>query len=190
MSLSFLTDQVKASDYSFLRFNGLLGFGTSEVSVGSGAKSEGPQAISLGLDYLYSPRWLVGVQHSRTATVSPLGSKVGMTGLSFKYSLFVPHSQVLLSDAIVEKSFFQQKNWVIFLGTDVGMAQGSLFKTSSSPDDRDSSTVGLFVGGTLGVDYPFVDQWGLRSELKVGQTIISSGQISYVMFLFGAYVYL
>jgi hypothetical protein len=185
-----MTSSLHAADYSFLRFSALAGLGSADVSAGGSNKSESPFGLSLALDYTQSSRWLIGGEHFRTLSSSFTGSKVGMTGMSLKYSLIVPHAQILYTGGQIESTFFQQRNWVPYVALNFGIAQASLFKTTTNPEDIDSSTVGAFLGFAAGLDYPISGNWGSRSELKVGQTVLSSGTIGYFMILSGVYFYL
>jgi hypothetical protein len=185
-----MTIPCHAIEYSFLRSGALLGLGSANSSVDSSSKSEGPLGLAIFLDYAYSPRWTVGGEHFRTFKPSPLGSKVGITGLSAKYSLLVPHTQIMFDGGTVDSSFFVQRNYVPYIGISLGIAQASLFKTSTSASDVDSSTIGGYLGVTFGVDYPMSGKWGLRSEIKAGQTIVGSGTISYALGVAGFYMFL
>lgn len=173
---------------SNLRVGGMLGLGKFNVSVQEIQKSEEPYSLSFFMDYSYSARMAIGVEHFRSATLAPINSRVGMSGVSFKYYFLNPHPQILDEAKEIKKSFLIQKNYTPYYGFGIGYGQSSLFKRTET--DVDASTTGAYGTLRLGIERPWVSTWGLRSELNFGQTLMGSGTVSFYQLVVGMYCFL
>lgn len=182
---------INAKSYALesnIRVGGLLGLGKFSVTVQEIQKSEDPYSLSFFMDYSYSSRMAIGVEHFRSATISPINSRIGMSGISMKYYFLNPHPQILNDAKEITKTFLIQKNYSPYYGFGIGYGQSSLFKRTET--DIDASTTGAYMSLKLGAERPFVNTWGLRSELNIGQTFLGSGQVSFYQLVFGLYTFL
>ena len=179
-----------SSAYSIVKFSGLVGYGQAEVNILDSSKKEEPLYLGLSLDYDFSQKLTFSLEHFRTAKPSPFGTKVGVTTFTARYSFFVPHVQVQLADNKNTFDYFQQRNIVPWLGLQVGLAQATLFKTTTDPNDKDSSMTGFYLGTSVGADYSLGMDWGIRSELKWGSVVAGPGDLKFQSLAIGLFQFL
>ena len=170
------------ADISRLRIIGMGGLGQALVTAKNGQYSfESPFGFSANIDYMMNSRFDLGAEHMRS--LSSNGSTVGFTGLTVKYFFWFQHPQILQeSSKNVDNPVIQIKVWSPYLGTSIGVAQGSILDTKIS-------AVGFYTNFKGGLDYPISNSWGARLESNFGFAF-GTGTIRMMNGLIGFYCYL
>ena len=175
---------------SSLRTGGMLGLGDSVVNTSENlVRSESPLSYSFFLEYSFDSRLALAAEHVRSLSLSPSSTGISMTGLHGKYYFYTPHPQNLKPQLGSRSSInLIQKNISPFVGLGMGFSQSSVLPRT----DAESAAVsaGMYLKASFGVEYPLWSKWGLRSEVSYGTSIVGTGQIQMLNWLWGIYAYL
>lgn len=136
-------------------------------------QSEGPFNQLYSLDSLLDSKNMIGVEHIRTVSLSPMSTAISFTGLLYKYYInnapgpfwevsAMPTSQIVYRDLAV------------YVGGGIGFAQSAL-----PPDENDkiSNAAGIYLNPRVGADLQLTPRWGIRGELIFFTTIYGKGSI-------------
>lgn len=171
-----------ATPGSRFRLAGSGGFGQAVItSQSNDGTLEGPLGFSVAVDYMMSSQMGFGAEHIRS--VGSSGSAVGLTGMTMKWYFWLPHPSPLLVTKIETSTpTLQVEGWIPYVGGMFGVGQAGVL-------DSNITSVGLSMGAKGGIEFPFVGNWGFRTEANLA---VSSGTGSIVLIntLIGVYVFL
>ncbi|MBX2989216.1 MAG: hypothetical protein KF802_15110 [Bdellovibrionaceae bacterium] len=165
-----------------LRVSAVLGFGSSTSSRDS-SYNEGPFLQAYAVEYDYDSRNVVGVEHVRSLSLSPMSTAMSYTGLAYKYYLNgIPSPYNDLGG--MKANTVEYRDWSVYTGGSFGFAQ------SNAPQDIDKSraAAGIYIAPKGGVDFPMSGNWGVRSELIFQMLVVGSGSMSSMGLAGGVYV--
>lgn len=175
-----------AGEMPSLRVLGAVGFGQAGGQSKGNVRVEGPIAIAAALDYAWNPRLSLGAEHMRSFGAG--STAVGLTGVSLRWYLYTPQPQMLKNPSDqIEKSYLLQKNYVPYLGTVFGFAQGSFPATATK---EEVLVVAPYFSMKGGIEYPVVGRWGLRGEANYAMTLGGKGGAEVINVILGIYYFL
>lgn len=175
---------------SSLRTGGMAGVGDSVVNTDENlVRTEGPISYSFFLEYSFDSRLTLAAEHVRSLDLSPVSTGISMTGLHGKYYFYTPHPQNLKPQLGLRSTVnVIQKSWSPYVGTGIGFSQSSVLPRTD--EETAAASAGLYIKASFGVEYPLWGKWGLRSELSYGTSVVGTGQVQMLNWLWGIYAYL
>ena len=155
-----------------------FGYGYANVSVSGSDRSEGPGTFSVMLEYSMTSSLVFGVEHYRTLVDDDgPSSGVGFSGIYGKYFFYNIRPQVLPVDNSISHDEYIVKAFSPYVGASVGIGQSSLRSLDASQAENRSLSVGAFVAGKMGIEYPIYQRYTLFTELNLAATIVGTGTI-------------
>ena len=172
------------SQASSLRASYLFGFGVG-VSSEAGYFVESPVGMAFMIDYTYSRKMSLGVDHLRTWGLSPVSSSISFTNLNFKY-YFIGEIPTIGKDYSIDdqKSVYFANAMSWYLGTSLGFGQSSVIPAEGVAN---ASTSGLGAGLKMGFDYNMFRRMGFRGEGSLTTTVMGEGSLAVFLMVFGFY---
>ncbi len=159
-------------------------FGTglgSSSSSNESTQTEGPLVQVYRLEALQHSKLSVGTEHIRSLALSPMSTAVALTGIYFNYYFSTaPTPYYSAEEQPVQQ--IVQRNFGIYLGTGLGLAQSSRLPDSSG---KSSNAAGIYLSPKVGSDYQLSKSIGVRGELLTGMLVMGQGSIQ-VMGLIGS----
>jgi hypothetical protein len=164
-----------------LRIGGDAGLGIAQVQVSGSKRTEKPGTFAVQIDYALRSYLVVGVEHYRTL-VNDNGpsSGVGFTGVFGKYYLFSTRAPVMPEDAHISQDEIIIKALSPYVGLSAGIGQASLRSLNESQGENRSLSVGSYIGGKVGFEYPIRHPWTTYLEGGAAATVVGTGTIIFV----------
>ncbi len=186
LSLIGYSSQAHGDDGNRLRVGGDAGLGVAQVQVSGSKRLEKPGTFAVLIDYALSSSMVIGVEHYRTL-VNDNGpsSGVGFTGVIGKYYFISPRAPVLPKDGHVVEDEIIIKALTPYIGVSAGVGQASLRSLNESQAQDRSLSVGGYVGGKIGLEYPVITNWTAFAEGSAASTVVGTGTILFLRVGFG-----
>jgi hypothetical protein len=150
-----------------------IGLGETEAS-NEITDKEGPFVTLVSMDYLLNSRNLMGLEHIRSMSLSPMSTSMSFTGLYYAYYLnAIPTPYVSAEKLGPEEIVFRD------LGFFVGMGAG-LAQSNNLPDakGKTSNAAGLYVSPRVGAELQLTRNLGARGQFLMATTIVGTGAIT------------
>lgn len=171
--LNLLCATLAAPAWAGFRIAAGLGLGQTQAS-NEITETEGPFATLFTADYVVDSKNLVGLEHMRSLSLSPMSTSMSFTGLYYSYYWnAIPTPYVTADKLDPEEIVFRDIGY--FVGMGLGMAQ-----SNNLPDAKGltSNTAGFYVSPRIGGDLQLTRKMGARGELIMGMTLMGTGTIS------------
>ena len=190
IGLIFCITSAWADDDALVRLGGDFGLGAALVSVDGIDRTEAPTAFGVHVDYSKFSYLTLGVEHFRTLiNDNGLSTAVGFSGLFFKFYPFSTRSQVLPTETWITSDEIIHQAYSVYIGGAVGVGQSSLRALTEQQKDRTIS-VGVYLGGRIGIEIPIRARLGAFTEFALSQTLVGTGTILFPRLSFGFFYYL
>ena len=154
------------------------GFGEADVQVSGSDRTESPYTFAFLIDYQLTSTLVLGVEHYRSLVDDDgPSSGVGFTGVFGKFffgsmrTQNLPKNDVISQDEIIVKGYFP------YVGVSAGVGQASLRALDATTGGDRSLSVGGYVGGKIGVEYPLQRDFTLFAEASFAMTVMGTGTI-------------
>ena len=158
----------------------LAGF---RVSVGGGlgqtqasneiTETEGPFTSLVTMDYVITSRQMVGLEHLRSVSLSPMSTSMSFTGIYYSYYMnAIPTPYVSVDKIDSEEIVFRDIGY--FVGMGIGMAQSNNLPDA---DGKTSNSAGFYISPRVGGDFQLTRSLGARGELIIANTTMGTGTI-------------
>ncbi len=171
ISCIFLTQIAVAS----LKITTLAGPGQYSASYKDKSANEGPLVLSVVVDFDLTSRMSLGVEHSRSLALSPMGTSIALTGLVARWYLVTPVINPIRLNETFQTIRITQQGISPYLGAGIGFGQASVL---GSEDKDNVVSLNVMLAPRIGFDYPLTGGLGLRAEAVVGFSIFGTGTTS------------
>ena len=166
----FLSVNSYADELARIYFGG--GFGTASAS-NEIQRSEGPYGMLAGIDYVFTTKVSLGVEHLRSVSLSPAASSISYSGLTatFYYPGNSP-TTVYKADEL-RPGTMMTRDISTYLGASIGFAQASMLPDVTGKSANVAGIYGAFRGG---FDFTWIGRLGIRNQIEITQTLLGSGK--------------
>lgn len=164
---------VSSTSWAGFRISGGLGLGQTETS-NEITDTEGPFVTLVSMDYLLDSKNMVGLEHIRSLSLSPMSTSMSFTGIYYSYYLnAIPTPYVPAEKLGPEEIVYRDLGF--FVGVGVGIA-GS----NNLPDEKGktSNAAGFYLSPRVGADLQLTRTLGARGQLLIATTMMGTGTIS------------
>lgn len=155
------------------RVAGGLGLG-SATSSNEITQNEGPLLQGFSLEFAESTKLMLGAEHLRSLSLSPMSTANSYTGVFFNYYLSAIPTKYEKADGI-DTSNIVYRDIGYFVGTGFGFAQSSRIPDA---EGKTSNVAGLYVSPKAGMDFQLSKHLGVRAELVLAMTLMGQGQMT------------
>ncbi len=160
------------------RYGGSLGFGYSGLQQAASVdgssqvveRAEGPAAVGLFVETLYSDFWSLSLEHNRGINMAPFSMGSSFTGIAARYYYMGPIPAV--GNVNPESTYLFVKRLAPFIGPAFGVAMADIRRENDKVANISGS--GIYYGFRAGADYPLAPGRGLRPEFIYSTTFMQS----------------
>lgn len=174
----FFYHAIASAGDGLIRIGGDFGLGAATVSVSGSKRIEQPGTFAAVVDYAYSSKYSLGIEHYRTL-VDDRGpsSGVGFTGIFAKYYFYSGRAQNLPLDEYFTTDEIIVRGISPYCGASAGIGQASLRSLDASQAGNRSLSVGAYVGARAGLEYPLIHNFTIFAEGNLSGTVAGTGTI-------------
>ncbi|MBO9666183.1 MAG: hypothetical protein J7501_05165 [Bdellovibrio sp.] len=155
------------------RLAGGLGLGSTTTS-NEISEDEGPLTTLITVDFVYHSKLLMGFEHLRSLSMSPMATSNSFSGLFFQWYLnAIPTPYVSAEKLDPNEIVFRDVGF--FYGMGMGIGQ-----SNNLPDEngKTSNAAGFYISPRVGADLQLTDKLGARGEFIMAMTTIGTGNIT------------
>lgn len=175
------------TSYAVIRFGALAGFANASAANSEASLAEGPFGGSAFIDYSIDDRRSVGVEHLRSASLSPLSTACSFTGLFSKWYPYTPQPQYAAADKDLTISTITIRDLSPYVAVGLGFSQTNI--PGKYKGDKPANTVGLYAALKGGFEYPVWRNWGARMEYGAAFSFAGTGTVSFPYMMVGFYTF-
>lgn len=170
-----------------IRVGALAGIAIATAKTTDATLSEGPFGGSAFIDYSLDDRRSIGVEHLRSASLTPVSTAVSFTGIFGKWYPYTPQPQYLPSDRDFKLTTISIRDVSPYIAFTMGFVQASI--PGEFKGDSPANAVGLFVNPKGGFDYPVWRMLGLRLEGGFPISFGGTGSVTMPYVMAGFYAF-
>lgn len=137
-------------------------------------ETEGPFTSLFSVDYVLTSRQMVGLEHLRSVSLSPMSTSMSFTGIYYSYYFnAIPTPYVSVDKIDSEEIVFRDIGY--FVGMGLGMAQ-----SNNLPDEngKTSNAAAFYISPRAGGDFQLTRNLGARGEFIIANTMMGTGTIT------------
>lgn len=171
--LLLFTMLAASSSQAGFRVSAGLGLGDTQTK-NEISQSEGPFTNLFTVDYLLTSRQMVGIEHLRSLSLSPMSTSMSFTGLYYSYYWnAVPTPYVSVDKLNPEEIVFRDIGY--FVGVGIGVAQSNNLPDASGDT---SNAAGFYFSPRIGGEIQLTRSLGARGQFIMAMTTVGTGSIS------------
>jgi hypothetical protein len=170
---AFICASLSSPAWAGFRIAAGLGLGQTEAS-NEITETEGPFVTLISMDYLLDSKNMVGLEHIRSLSLSPMSTSMSFTGIYYSYYLNAIPTPYVSADKLGPEEIVY-RDFGFFVGVGFGIA-GS----NNLPDEngKTSNAAGFYLSPRVGADLQLTRTMGARGQLLIATTMMGTGTIS------------
>lgn len=173
--------------FGVIRLGALAGFARASAASSEASLTEGPFGGSAFIDYSIDDRRSIGVEHLRSASLSPISTAASFTGIFMKWYPYTPQPQYAAADKDLTISTVTIRDLSPYISGGVGFSQTNI--PGKFKGDKPANTVGLYIALKGGFEYPVWRTWGARLEYGTAFSVGGTGTVSFPYMMLGFYTF-
>lgn len=183
----FIFLAISESSNAVIRLGALAGFANASAASSEASLTEGPFGGSAFIDYSIDDRRSIGVEHLRSASLSPISTASSFTGVFFKWYPYTPQPQYAPADKDLTISTITIRDLSPYVSLGLGFSQTNI--PGKYKGDKPANTVGLYAALKGGFEYPVWRTWGARLEYGSAFSFAGTGTVTFPYMMVGFYTF-